>query len=343
MCMYVRASANRSPQSEWVRGFVDIWQRTAFKLFDYMLHLLANWHPIIATQYSISTIRSRVFISSSIASAITSWIKCASVIYYYQRSSSVFSVWFPHHQHQYHIIFSEILFLSFSFSFCTLPLSSVWASARVFWFTNMYIEMRNARGQHTFVVVTWCRLLASTQLLLLFCCHCRCGSCITTYFNIMFFLLLLQFLIAGCVQSAFRSSFSTFSMAFFAILPSFCLLFNKFIFPFVIILFYLIQCRFSIHLCSVIFLSFLFLFCRSFFYICIYTYYFNFFRFSLVVADSKWHCFVCVWLSHLADAVRQFSQTTSISLPTNKHVCNMYMLHYSIFQWSASLLATFEW
>lgn len=117
-----RSASARAPEREWVRGFVGIWQRTAFKLFDYVLHLLANWHLITQAYthtHGISTIkniRSRVFIFRSIAPAITSWIKCAAGIYYYQRSSSVFSIWFLHHQHQYHIIFSDSSFFYIYFA-----------------------------------------------------------------------------------------------------------------------------------------------------------------------------------------------------------------------------------
>lgn len=115
--MCARASANRSPQIEWVRGFVGIWQRTAFKLFDYVLHLLANWHPITAIQYSISTIRSRVFIFSSIAPAITAWIKCIRHILlstqqlglFYLVSSSWTSV--SHNLHRDTLLFRCIFFL----------------------------------------------------------------------------------------------------------------------------------------------------------------------------------------------------------------------------------------
>lgn len=48
------------------------------------------------------------------------------------------------------------------------------------------------------------------------CCHCRCGSCVTTYFNIMFFfIVVLLFSIAGCAfVCLFQRRFSPFSRHF---------------------------------------------------------------------------------------------------------------------------------
>lgn len=130
-----------------------------------------------------------------------------------------------------------------------------WIRARILVYKYLYRNARCLRTTHLLLLLMPAVGIYTASAI---CCHCRCGSCITTYFNIMFFLLL------AAIFDCWMCICSPFSTSFFAILPSFCLLFNKFIFPFVIILFHLIQCRFSIFFCCTFFVAQFFFFKFSF-------------------------------------------------------------------------------
>lgn len=133
-----------------------------------------------------------------------------------------------------------------------------------------------------------------------YCCHCRCGSCITTYFNIMFFLLLA--VIFDCWM-CIRSPFST---VFFAILPSFHFVFFSTNLFFLLLLFCFTL--YNVGFLSIFLLYFFFffvVFVVVFFYIYIFVFFLHF-------SASHWlwlainDVAVCVAIS--ADAVRHFSQ-----------------------------------
>lgn len=150
------------------------------------------------------------------------------------------------------------------------------------------------------------------------CCHCRYNSCRTTYFNIMFFDVIVitavaifdcsavhLFVILSCtffhhspvILSSFQQIY--FSFCLYSVLPhtmsvglSFC-------------------CRFSV--CSYFFLLFCLVFVAQFVSLCIYLYSSSSSSssFSLLFCDSTYfkctHCCVCV-AAISADAVRHFSQ-----------------------------------
>lgn len=164
---------------------------------------------------------------------------------------------------------------------------SVDGFARVFWFTNIYIEMWCARGQHTFVVVTYagCWHLHSF-------CYCRCGSCITTYFNIMFFLLLCCYFRLLDVHSfcLFQRRFSPFSRHFVFFSTNLFFLLLLFCFT-------LYNVGFSIFFLCCSCNSFFLLSFRHFFYL---IFFFISLHFSLVFFLWKTVSKVtllCVWLS----------------------------------------------
>lgn len=124
--VYLRIETVHKPFTpEWMSTMFrwHLAERSAFKLFDYVLHLLANWHLITGRGKHTNTIRtkkkqhennrkpeqqqrwrrrlrrlhsirSRVFIFRSIVRPITSWIKCAAGIYYYYQRSSTWSFLF---------------------------------------------------------------------------------------------------------------------------------------------------------------------------------------------------------------------------------------------------------
>lgn len=143
--------------------------------------------------------------------------------------------------------------------------------ARILVYKYLY---RNARcPRRTTHLLLLLMPAAGTYTASAICCHCRYSSCITTYFNIMFFsMLLLLLLLLFSIAWLYICSSSSSTALFCTILPSFCLLFNKFIFPFVFtsynvglsIFLLLFQCVFVLFiLCSVQFSFFSLLCCES--------------------------------------------------------------------------------